>query len=122
MSPAVLDEKIGRFQNMVDHTEQVGVSEFARSKEWRDRLPVIGCFKVTDRSGVIGYMISPDYAETISAKITDLEKQAEEAQISAMFEARNQRDEMLSGSALKSGALSYLDEHGDALARILDED
>lgn len=122
MSSAAVDEKVQAFQDMVGTTERVGVSEFARSKGWRDKLPAVGCLEVVDRSGVVGYMIAPDYAEALSAKISDLEDQVERTQIAAMFEAREGRVDVASGGSLGKTALSYFDEHSDELLEIVDGD
>lgn len=122
MSSMALEEKVGRFHTMVESTEQVGVSEFARSRAWRDRLPKTGCFEVVDRNGVVGYMLAPDYAEALSERITELEEQVERAQISAMFSAREGRDDVKTGLALKESALAYLDEHADELMEIVNGD
>ena len=111
MSPATITEKVSRFQNTVSSTTRIGVSEFARSREWREQLPQIGCLEVVDRNGVVGYLLSPDFAQALSAHITELEEQDERAAIAAMIEARKNRTEFATGEALKNDALAYLDEH-----------
>ena len=122
MALATMDEKIRAVQDMVGSSERVGVSEFARSKDWRDKLPVVGCLEVVDRNGVIGYMVAPDYAEALSAKITTLEEQLERAQIAAMFKERAGRSDLASGDALKNAALNYFDDNADGLQEIIDGD
>lgn len=122
MSPAVLDEKVEKFQDMLGSTKRVGVSEFARSKSWRDKLPETGCFEVVDRSGVVGYMLAPDYAEAINDKIINLQEQVEKAQIFAMFLAREDRTNLETGAALTKSALSYFDETADELMGIINGD
>lgn len=122
MSPELLEEKVERFQDVVTSTERVGVSEFARSKEWRDRLPQAGCFEVVDRNGVVGYMLDSQYAKALSAHIIDLETALERAQIAAMLQARKGRTDLKSGEELTSAALACFDERADELAGIIDGD
>ncbi|NHM15767.1 hypothetical protein GMI69_03650 [Eggerthellaceae bacterium zg-887] len=104
---------------MVETAERVGVSEFARSKSWRDKLPGTGCFEVVDRGNVIGYLLAPDYAEALSGRITELEEQVERAQIAAMFSARAERDNPQTGTDLKEAALAYFDANADALKDVV---
>ncbi len=109
------EKKIDKFQSMVETTERVGVSEFSRSKDWRKKLPKAGCFAVEDRSGIIGYMLSPDYASAVSDQITALEQAVEAMQIEAMFNARTDRDDVKTGQELNRSALDYFSENADAL-------
>ncbi len=122
MSPAPTEEKVAKFREMVNATERVGVSEFARSKSWRERLPEAGCFEVVDRNGVVGYMLAPDYALALSDRIAELESQAEEAQIATMFKVREGRNDLKGGADLKASALDYFDQHAAALGKIIDGD
>ncbi len=116
MSSVRYEQIIGDFQDMVSAPERVGVSEFARSKDWRKRLPESGCFEVIDRSGTVGYMLAPDYAAALSERLSALEAELEQMQVSAIFAARSGYDDLRSGEDLKSAALDYFDEHGDALS------
>lgn len=123
MSPALLeDEKVERFQDIVNPTERIGVSEFARSRTWRDRLPQTGCLEVVDRGGVVGYMLDPSYARAISAHVADLEMALERAQIAAMLHAREDRSDAKSGTELREAALAAFDRRADELAGIIDGD
>lgn len=123
MSPTVVEEKIEKFQSMVGSSERIGVSEFARSTSWRDRLPEAGCFEVVDRSGkVVGYVLAPDYAVALNERMIDLEEQAERAQIAAMFNAREGYTDVKTGADLKAGAFDYFDKNIDALLEIVDGD
>ena len=121
MSPALVEERVDRFQGMLVPIERVGVSEFARSKDWRDRLPLDGCFEVVDRTGVVGYMLDPSYARALNDRILDLESQLERSQIAAMFKARAGRVNVKTGDELACDALSYFDAHAGELAGILDD-
>ena len=122
MSSTTLDPKVTKFQNMMSTTERLGVSDFARSKSWRERLPETGCFQVVDRTGVVGYLLAPDYAQALNDHIAQLEEQAERAQIAAMFAAREDRTDLKSGQELQQAALDYLDRHCDALEQAIHGD
>lgn len=123
MSPSVMEEKIDKFQTMVGSSERVGLSEFARSKSWRDRLPEAGCFEVVDRTGnVVGYVLAPDYAVALNKRMIDLEEQVERTQIAAMFKVREGYTDLKTGADLKAGALDYFDKNIDALIEIVDGD
>ena len=115
MSPAAIEEKVSAFQSAVNPVNRIGVSEFARSREWREQLPEVGCLEVVDRNGVVGYMLAPDYARALSARITELEEREEQAAIAAILEARADRADFASGEELKNGALAYLAEHLDEM-------
>ena len=120
MLPTLLEEeKVERFQDIVDPAERVGVSEFARSRTWRDRLPQTGCLEVVDRGGVVGYMLD---ARAISAHVADLEAALERAQIAAMLHAREGRSDAKSGAELREAALSSCDRRADELTRIINGD
>lgn len=119
MSPMVAAEKVEKFRGMVVAPERVGVSEFARSKSWREKLLSVGCFEVVDRSGVVGYMIAPDYAEALNDRLAELEERLERAQVAAIFEARNDRMHVEMGADLKTDALTYFEENADALLEIV---
>ena len=121
METNATEERIDRFQNMMGNAERMGVSEFARSKTWRDRLPATGCFEVVDRGGVVGYMLAPDLATALNARIWQLEEQLEQAQIAAMFSARADRTNIMGGEALQDEAVSYLDAHADAIMQLVEQ-
>lgn len=120
MSSMLLEEKVERFQDMVGSTVRVGVSEFARSKAWRERLPEAGCFEVIDRGGVVGYMLAPDCATALNDHITALEQQLEQAQVAAMFTARQDYSAPQTGEQLQASVRKAFDERADALMELVD--
>lgn len=119
MSPALLEERVERFQDMIASTERVGVSDFSRSKAWRDRLPQMGCFEVVDRADTVGYMLSPAYAKAIGERLADLEEQLERAQIAAMFKAREGYTNVLSGADLEAAVSRAFDDRIDGLLEVV---
>lgn len=122
MLPALFDEKVERFQTMVGAVDRVGVSEFARSKEWRMRLPQSGCFEVVDRNGVVGYLLAPEYAQSLSQRIASLEAQLERAEVAAMFEAREGYTDVRTGTDLKAAVTDAFNERIDELMGIVNGD
>ncbi|MFR5093197.1 MAG: hypothetical protein ACLTDR_15495 [Adlercreutzia equolifaciens] len=79
MSPLAQEEKAHQFCGMAAGGQRVGISEFARGKTWRNLLAEAGCVEVTDRAGTIGLLLTPDYAEDVSAYIAQLESELEQA-------------------------------------------
>lgn len=64
-------------------------------------------------------MLAPDFAAALNEKLAQPEEEAEESQIAAMFEARENYTDVRTGDLLKAGALGYFDDNADALvARI----
>lgn len=43
MTPSLLEKKVHTFKSTVGSGRRIGVSELARSKEWRDELGSDGC-------------------------------------------------------------------------------
>ena len=87
MSPLAQEEKAHQFCGMAAGGQRVGISEFARGKTWRNLLAEAGCVEVTDRAGTIGLLLTPDYAEDVSAYIAQLESELEQAYVRALFTA-----------------------------------
>lgn len=119
MSPALLEERVEKFQDMIASPARVGVSDFSRSKAWRERLPEMGCFEVVDRADTVGYMLSPAYAEAIGERLADLEEQLERAQIAAMFKAREGYTDFRSGADLAEAAMRSFNERIDDLMAVV---
>ena len=122
MPSTTIDEKVGAFQSAVNSTRRIGVSEFARSRKWREELPELGCLEVVDRNGVVGYLLAPDYAQALSARISELEEQVEQASIDALFRTREDCTEPKTGEALKEAVRARFDERCEGLAAIVDGD
>ena len=122
MSPAAIEEKVSAFQSAVNPTNRIGVSEFARSREWREQLPEVGCLEVVDRNGVVGYLLAPDYAQALSARISELEEREEQASIAAMFRTRERCSNLETGEELRKSVRSRAAERAEELAAIVNGD
>ena len=104
MSPLAQEEKAHQFCGMAAGGQRVGISEFARGKTWRNLLAEAGCVEVTDRAGTIGLLLTPDYAEDVSAYIAQLESELEQAYVRALFEMRSFA--VISKSSMSSSRVS----------------
>ena len=118
MSPSTIDAKIEEFKAVANKGSRMGVSEFSRSKLWRKTLTEIGCFEVVERGEVVGYMLAPEFASAISDRLTSLEEQLEQLQISAMFSSRVEYAAVSSGEELVSAVDDVLDARLDSLMGI----
>lgn len=122
MTPVATDERIQKFQDMVNAPVRIGVSEFARSNRWRERLPETGCIEVVDRNGTVGYMLAPSFATAVSERIAELEDELENAHVKMLFDTRAHDSRPVFCEELKRGSLAYFDEHADAIREFLDAD
>lgn len=113
-----------KFARMVNSGDKIGVSEFSRSKAWRAKLRKKGCFEIIDRGETVGYLLSPEYAKTISDKIVEAEALAEaeeRAAALAMFDARQDRNNLLTGKALENAVEQAFSERIDALMDVVND-
>lgn len=120
MSPLAQEEKAHQFCGMAAGGQRVGISEFARGKTWRSLLAEAGCVEVTDRAGTIGLLLTPDYAEDVSAYIAQLESELEQAYVRALFEMRADYSEPVGGAKLAKAALAEFDAREDKIRGFLD--
>ena len=108
MAPSVMEKKASRVRSVVNGGARLGVSDFARSKEWRGQLADLGCVEVVDRSETVGYVMSPDYAQALASYLDQLEEELEDAHIRMMFDSRREYGPALAGDELASAALAEL--------------
>jgi hypothetical protein len=115
MTTALKQQKVDTFMSAVNAPQRIGVSEFARSKNWRTELPHVGCFEMVDRNGLVGYLLDPSYAEALNARILELEEELEQATLAAIFATRTEENEYTTGNDLLEKARSYFDSHEDEI-------
>ncbi len=120
MSPLTQEAKTHRFCRMATGAQRVGISEFARGKTWRDLLDRSGCVEVTDRSGTVGILLAPDYAEDVSAYIGQLEAELERAYVRTLFDLREGYSAPLGSGELAAAALAEFDAREDKVREFLD--
>ena len=122
MTPSLLEKKVHTFKSTVGSGRRIGVSELARSKEWRDELGSEGCLEVVDRTETVGYVMDASYADALVSYIDSLEHELEQAHIRELFALRRQASQPLSGAELTAAALAELDRHEPAIREFLDGD
>lgn len=122
MTPSLLEKKVHTFKSTVGSGRRIGVSELARSKEWRDELGSDGCLEVVDRTETVGYVMDASYADALVAYIDSLEHELEQAHIRELFALRRQASQPLSGAELTAAALAELDRREPAIREFLDGD
>lgn len=120
MTPSLLEDKIHAFKTTVRGSRRIGVSELARSKEWRDELDSDGCLEVVDRTETVGYVMDASYANALASYIDDLERELEQAHVRELFELRRQASQPLSGAGLAAAALAEFDQNEPAIREFLD--
>lgn len=120
MPPLTKEEKAQHFSNIVGGVRRIGVSEFARGKEWRELLEESGCLEVTDRTGSIGVIMTPAYAEDLSEYINQLETELEQAYVRTLFDMRQDYSEPVGVPTLAAMALSEFDSHEEKIREFLD--
>lgn len=89
-------------------------------KSWRSLLDETGCVEVTDRSETVGLLLTPDYADDVSAYIAQLEAELEQAYVRTLFDMRRDYSEPMGGAALAAAALAEFDAREDKIREFLD--
>lgn len=97
----------------------ITVTQLARSKDWRKRLPKEGVIEITDRGDTAGWLLSPEDMTAIVEGYTYLEEELERTQVAALFDAR-ENDRPLSGEALKDAVAGSFEARKDRLRSIID--
>lgn len=109
MVTATVEDKARKVCSIVNEQHRLGVSDFARSKEWRTKLATEGCLEVVDHSETVGFVMAPEYASALTSYIGELEQELENAYIRMLFNLRKEYTEYLSGEELAQKALANLD-------------
>ena len=122
MVTATVENKAKTVCGVVEGRRRLGVSDFARSKEWRKSLADEGCLEVVDHSETVGYVMAPDYAEALTSYVRDLEEELERAHIRMLFELRDGYTDYRSGSDLAQAAIDRLDASWDRVEGFLNGD
>ena len=114
-------ERMGSVRERVSDRSRISVTELARSKEWREKLPASGVMEITDRGDTAGWLVSDADMAAIVEGYAYLEDQLERAQVEAMFAARPE-GEPLSGDSLTAAAAERFDARKAALRGVVDGD
>ena len=114
--------KVDKIKNTVSSEHRLGVTDFARSKKWREDLIESDVIEVVDRTETAGYLISPAGMKSIISRINELEKELERARVDALFDARKDIQNWTTGEKLVENALQNLDELRKHIRGSLDGD
>lgn len=88
---------------------RLGVTEFARSKTWRQKLDECRAVEVLDRSETVGYLVSPQLIEALFNTIDDAGELIDNLDAQLMFAERKDCNNWMSGKELEEAALKELD-------------
>lgn len=103
MDAAVLDG-LGMLRGSLSGIPRVGVTEFARSKDWRGRLAEKGFMEITDRNETAGYLVAPESMRDLVDTMTAYEEELERMQVDLMFSARADMQDWRKGDDLAQAA------------------
>ena len=118
MAKAAVVEKLSGVRSRIYDDARVSLSEFARGKEWREKLANNEFMELLEHGERTAWIISEDGMREMVDYITELELQAERSSVRAMLDARDGRSDWQSGAELAQAAKSYFLEQEDALAAV----
>ena len=118
MAKAAVVEKLSGVRSRIYDDARVSLSEFARGKEWREKLANNEFMELLEHGERTAWIISEDGMREMVDYITELELQAERSSVRAMLDAREGRSDWQSGAELAQAAKSYFLEQEDALAAV----
>ena len=113
-------EKADSLKRKLSGSKRIGVTELARSRDWRDGLASEGCYEIMDRSDTVGFVIAPECAEAMSQVISQMESELEEYRIKEMFDARDDYGEFLAGRELVDAADAFFESNKGQLMEFAD--
>lgn len=115
-------ERVEKIKRTVSSQPRVGLTEFARSKKWRESLEVQDIIEIVDRTETAGYLVSPEGMRILLDSIETLEKEVEQSYVDALFASREGMDDWLSGDDLALRAKESLRTRESRIRRLLDGD
>lgn len=117
MSPAELLQRADAVRDAASKRTQISVTELSRSKAWRNELSHAGVIEITDRGNTAAWLVSSEDMRALIEGYVRLQKEAEQAQIDALFASRPDT-EPLTGNALRTAAREHLDARLDEISEI----
>lgn len=100
----------GEMRNKLAGIPRVGVTELARSKDWRSKLAEKGFAEVTERSETVGYLVTPENMEDLVAIMSSYEEELERIQADLLFFARADMQDWRRGKDLADAAKASFSE------------
>ena len=117
---AMIRERAEAMREASKEDSRVTLTDLSRSNAWRGRLSDKGILQLMDRSDTAAFIVSVDAMNELLDSLDDYEEQLETASVRELFEARRNRTESQSGSALAAAAADSFDRRYDALRHIID--
>jgi len=93
-------DRVHTIRNSVQPYHRLGLTDLARTRQWRDDLLAYDIIEIIDRSDTTGYLISVKGLQALLDAITSLEEELEQIQIDALFAGREYLENWESGNAL----------------------
>ena len=88
---------------------RVSLTELSRSTKWRESMVEYAIVELCDHSETAGYLVSPAGMEDILARLEELERELEEAQLAAIVSQRGGNAVWRSGEALGASVADLFD-------------
>ena len=101
-------DRVYTIRNTVHSYHRLGLTDLARSRQWRDDLLAYDIMEIVDRMDTTGYLISARGMHALLDAITSLEEELEQVQIDALFAGREHLDNWEQGDALARKAKQSL--------------
>lgn len=120
MAPEATIDKANALRNSVRTTNRVNVTELARGKAWREKLPECDVMEIIDRGANAGWLVSDAGMGAMLDMIDYLEERLEQASMAAIVNARHNYQNWMEGDNLATAALSALDQKGEDMRSVLD--
>ena len=115
-------ERIGAMREASRGRARISVTDLARGNEWRTELPEVGVMEVTDRGETAAWLLSDEDMRSLMEGYSLLEEELEQAQIAAIFAAREEYRDLRSGDDLRDTALAVLDARSDEFMELANGD
>lgn len=122
MTPLTAEDTFSKVRGVISGGARLGVSDFARSREWRGQLAEQGIVEVVDRTDTVGYVLSPEYVQALTEFVDQLEEELEQAHIRMMLDQRRDYSDPSSGEQLSVAAKAHLKEKSAKIREFLDGD
>ena len=107
-------------RNSISSDCRIGLTEFTRSKKWRNDLHNHDVIEIVDHTETVGFLISPEGMHSLAASFDKLEEEIERAQIDALFANRQDLGDWSSGKELAQKAKGSLKMRTEAVRELLD--
>ena len=117
MTSMATAERLSDVRSRIYDDGRVSLSEFARGKGWREKLERNEFMELLEHGERTAWVISEEGMRQVVDYISELEEQNERSSIRAMFEARADREDWMSGAELARAAKAYFLENENALAK-----